>query len=91
MLSEHPFYKKLNVIKTNHSFRGYINELQSRISWEKRSNWTVSSSKPSIKDLFSDLLNETKGFKYQITLKVKLKNRSQMEKLNLDQFTLIRQ
>ena len=27
----------------------------------------------SIKDLFSDLLNETKCFKYQITLKVKLK------------------
>ena len=30
-------------------------------------------SKPSIKDLFSDLLNETKGFKYQITAKVLLK------------------
>ena len=42
--------------------------------------------KSSIKDLFSDLLNETKGFKYQITLKVMLKNTSQMEKLNLDQF-----
>ena len=30
-------------------------------------------SKSSIKDLFSDLLNETKGFKSQITLKVVLK------------------
>ena len=30
-------------------------------------------SKPSIKHLFDDLLNETKGFKYQITLKVILK------------------
>ena len=30
-------------------------------------------SKSSIKDLFSDLLNETKGFKYQITVKVLLK------------------
>ena len=28
------------------------------------------ASKSSIKDLFSDLLNETKGFKYQITVKV---------------------
>ena len=27
-------------------------------------------SKSSIEDLFSDLLNETKGFKYQITLKL---------------------
>ena len=30
----------------------------------------LEASKSSIKDLFSDLLNETKGFKYQITLKV---------------------
>ena len=33
----------------------------------------LEASKSSIKDLFSDLLNETKGFKYQITLKVLLK------------------
>ena len=30
----------------------------------------LEASKSSIKDLFSDLLNEIKGFKYQITLKV---------------------
>ena len=30
-------------------------------------------SKLSIRELFSDLLNETKGFKYQITEKVLLK------------------
>ena len=30
-------------------------------------------SKSSIKDLFRDLLNEIKGFKYQITVKVLLK------------------
>ena len=51
----------------------------------------LQTSKSSIKDFFSDLLNETKGFKYQITLKVTLKNTSQMEKLNLDQFILIQQ
>ena len=33
----------------------------------------VEGSKSSIKDFFSDLLNEAKGFKYQITLKVLLK------------------
>ena len=33
----------------------------------------LEASKSSIKYLFSDLLNETKGFKYQITLKVTLK------------------
>ena len=42
-------------------------------------------------DMLNDLLNETKGFNYQITLKVMLKNASQMEKLNLLQFILIQQ
>ena len=46
----------------------------------------LEASKSSINDLFSDLLNETKGFKYQITLKVILKNTSQREKLNLFRF-----
>ena len=32
----------------------------------------LEASKSRIKDLFNDLLNETKGFKYQITLKVML-------------------
>ena len=32
----------------------------------------LEARKSSIKDLFSDFLNETKGFKYQITLKVML-------------------
>ena len=34
----------------------------------------LEANKSSIKDLFNDLLNGTKGFKYQITLKVKLNN-----------------
>ena len=49
----------------------------------------LEASKSSIKDLFNDLLDETKGFKYKITLKVTLKNTSQKEKLNLDQFISI--
>ena len=24
LISEHPFYEELNVIKTNHAFRGYV-------------------------------------------------------------------
>ena len=46
----------------------------------------LEASKSGIKDFFSNLLNETKRFKYQITVKVLLKN---MEKLNLLQFILI--
>ena len=33
----------------------------------------LEASKSSIKDLFNDLLNKTKGFKYQISVKVLLK------------------
>ena len=51
----------------------------------------LEAKKSSIKDLFSDLFHETEGSKYQITLKVMLKNTSQMEKLNLLQFILIQQ
>ena len=49
----------------------------------------LEASKSSIKDLFTDLLNETKGFKYQITIKILLKNISTMGKLNLLQLILI--
>ena len=33
----------------------------------------LKASKSTIKDLFSDLLNETRSFKYQITLKRSVK------------------
>ena len=53
----------------------------------------LEASKWSVKDLFSGLLDETKGFKYQIQiiLKVILKNTNPMEKLNLDQFILVQE
>ena len=48
----------------------------------------LETSKSSVKNVFSDFLNETKGFKYKIslTLKFMLKKINQMEKLNLCQF-----
>ena len=49
----------------------------------------LEASKSSIKGLFNDLFNETKGFKYQITVKALLKYTSTIEKLNLLQFLLI--
>ena len=73
MLSELPFYKELNVIKTNHAFRGYAKSYKGELVQEKDPIEQLEASESSIKDLFSDLLNQTKGFKYQITLKVSLK------------------
>ena len=40
LLSELPFYEELNVIKTNHAFRGYAMSYKVKLV-EKRSNWTV--------------------------------------------------
>ena len=70
LLFEIPFYEELNVIKTNHAFRGYV---KGELVEKKDPIKKLEASKSSIKDLFSDLLNETKGFKYQITLKATLK------------------
>ena len=73
MLSELPFYEELNVIKTNHAFRGHAMSYKVKIIEKKDPIKQLEASKSKIKDLLSDLLNETKGFKYQITLKVTLK------------------
>ena len=91
MLSELPFYEELSLIKTNHAFSGYAISYKVELVEKKDPIKQLEPSKASIKDLFNDLLNKTKGFKYQITIKVMLKNTSQMEKLNLDQFISIQQ
>ena len=91
LVSELPFYEETNVIKTNRAFRGYAMSYKVELVEKKDAIEQSEASKPSIKDLFSDFLNEKKGFKYKITLKVTLKNVSQTEKLNFLQFILIQQ
>ena len=50
----------------------------------------LEASKSHIEDLFSDLLNEAKGFKYQITLKITLKKHKNTE-IESSQFISIQQ
>ena len=88
-LGELPFYEQLSVIKTDQAFRGYAMSYKVETVEKKDPIVQLGASKLSIKDLFNDLLNETKGFKYQITVKCLLKPTSSMEKLNLLQFILI--
>ena len=88
-LIELPFYEQLGVIKTDQAFSGYAATYKVQIVERKDPIVQLKASKLSTKNLFSDLLNETKGFKYQITIKVFLKNTSTIEKLNLPQFILI--
>ena len=72
-LSKLPFYEELNVIKTDHAFKGYA--LSYKVEQVEKKDPLIQSetSKSSIKYLPNDLLDKTKGFKYQIKLKVKFK------------------
>ena len=73
LLSELPFYEELNVIKTNHALRGYAMRYKVELVEKKDSIEQLETTKSSIKDLFNDLLGETKVLKHQITVKVLLK------------------
>ena len=67
MLSE------LSIIKTNYAFRGYAMSYKVEVIVKKDPIVQLETIKSSIKDLFSDLLDEAKGFKYQNTVKVLFK------------------
>ena len=88
-LIEPPFYEQLDVIKIDEAFSGYAMSYTVQILERKHPIVQLKASKLSIKNLFNNISNETKGFKYQITLKALLKNSSSMEKLNLNRFNLI--
>ena len=72
-LIELPFYEQLDVIKTDEAFSGYAMSYKVQIVERKDPIVQLKASKLSIKNLFNDILNETKGFKYQITVKDLLK------------------
>ena len=72
-LVELHFYEQLDVIKTDQAFSGYAMSYKVEINEKKDPVVQLKASKLSIKNLFSDLLNEAKDFKYQITVKVLLK------------------
>ena len=80
---------QLGVVKTDQAFKGYAVSYKVGKIERKDPILQLEVNKSSIKDLSNDILNETKGFKYQVTLKVVLKNTNHMEKLNLDRFILI--
>ena len=70
LLAELPFYDQLNIIRTEHAFSGYAMSYKLEIVDKTDLIVQLETSKSSIKDLFIYLLNETRGFKYQITVKV---------------------
>ena len=73
LLAELPFYDQVSIIKTCQAFSRYGRSYKVEIVAIKDSVVQLEASKSSIKDLFNGLANETKGFKYQITINVLLK------------------
>ena len=73
LLAELPFHERLSVIKTDLAFSGYGMSYKVEIVERKDPIVQLEASKLSTKNLFSDLINEIKGFKYQITVKALLK------------------
>ena len=82
LLKELPFYDELNIVKNKTAFSGYAQSYKIEIVDKRYVIVQLKTSKLSIIELFKNLLNELKGFKYQITLAVllsKVKNNSETE------------
>ena len=67
LLQELPFYDELSIVKKLNAFNEYARSYKVEIVNKKAHLVQLDASKSNIKDLFKDLLNELKGFKYQIT------------------------
>ena len=65
---ELPFYDELSIEKISKVFKTQTRSYKIEIIDLKDSLVPLKASKSSIKDLFKDLLDEIKGFKYQITV-----------------------
>ena len=72
LLQELPFNDELNVIKSSNAFSGYARSYKVEIVDPKDALVQLHARKSSIKDLFKGLLDEMKGFKYQIIATVLL-------------------
>ena len=72
LLKQLPFYDELNVVKSSNALRRYTKSYKVEIVDHKNPLVQLQASKSSIEDLFKYLLDEMKGFKYQITVAVLL-------------------
>ena len=72
LLHELLFYDELSIREVSKAFKGYAKSYKVEIVDHKDPSVQLEVSKSSIKDLFKNLLNEMKGFKYQIRVVVLL-------------------
>ena len=66
------FHDELSITEISKAFRRYARSCKVDIADSRDPLVQLETSKSSIKDLFNDLLNQMKGFKYQITVAVLL-------------------
>ena len=79
LLLELSFYDKLSVAEISKAFRGYAKSYKGEIIDTKDPLPQLKASKSSIDELFKGLLNEMKGFIYQIPVTVLLCKHKQNE------------
>ena len=72
LLHELPFYDELSVVEISKAFKGYVRSYKVEIIEPKDRLAQLEATKSSIEDLFKNLLNKMKGFKYQMTVTVLL-------------------
>ena len=72
LLSDFPFFDELSISKILEAFKRYAKSYKVEILDLKDALAQLEVSKSSIEDLFKDLLDEIKGFKYQITVNLLL-------------------
>ena len=72
LLNELPFYDELNLVEISEAFQRYPRRYKIEIIDSSDPLSQLEASKSIIENLFKDLLNEIKGFIYQITVTVLL-------------------
>ena len=77
------FHFKMNQVikKISKAFKRYARSYRIEIIDSKDPSVQLTVSKSRIKDLFKDFLDEIKGVKYQITVKVLLKKNTKKIKI----------
>ena len=81
LLHEVPFYDELSVAEISKAFKMYARCYKVEIIGKKDPLVQLEACKLSIKNFFKDILNEMKGFKYQITVKILLSKEKQKKSI----------
>ena len=82
LLYELLFYGELTIVKTDKTLRAYAMTYKVKLIDKKDPLSQLEAHKSSTKYLLNDLLDETNDLKYQITVKILLKNTKAL-KLNV--------